>query len=289
MDCQYYFGPDKLAFTVQKNGRVVTNSNLPFHGIISRGLLNYFIQHKLSSELWYQYAMHLTNSHFEINNKGFHTIKKYAEKAQVLSFGQSAYCVQQYVSAYCKNGGIKANQVELWQIKEGHISSVWKVTITSPEETELFCVNVARDNVASIKLQESSEKMKIIGDKYPKINLAKVYAIDVLKDKSLPTNVVIARNEWIPDSYEIHNRRNKNTGELEWLMVDRFLTNENSPALITSVLGRVFTSQLAQQIENEINYFLTQSMTCLITGPTINIKDGDVVWNGEKAIVVALS
>ncbi|MCA0237744.1 MAG: hypothetical protein LCH81_15320 [Bacteroidetes bacterium] len=289
MERRYYFGPDKLAFSLLENGRVVTATTLPFHGIISRGLLNYFVQHKLRNEFWYKYAPYLTESDFEPEDQEFKIIKKYVKVAKVLSFGQSAYCVQQYVERYCNDRDIKATKVEIWNIKEGHTSSVWKVTIAFQNEIEIFCVNVARDEAANHELRESSEKMRIIGDKCPKINLAKIYSIDTINDKLLPSNIVITRNEWIPDSYEIHNRKNKNTDETEWLMVDRFLTNKDNPAFISSILGRVFTTQETAKIEKGINDFLTQAATCLTITPKININDGDVVWNGEKAFIVALN
>jgi len=266
-------------------------TTMPFHGIISKGLLNKLRENNIPNEVWLNNA-HLLEKDLnsDLNLQDLLTLKEYAADCKVLSFSQSATCVKRYMEKYID--GLKANniiQCEIWNIKEGHASSVWKVTIVSIEKIEHFAVNIARDDEGGISLMESSEKLKIIGSQFPKINLAKVLDIYVLQDISLPSQVVITKNEWIDNSYEVHSRKNKQTGEEELLMVERFLTSENNPTYITSVLGRIFTTEEVKKIQNKINIFLTKAAACLPEKPEININDGDVVWNGRKAIVVAIS
>lgn len=256
-----------------------------------KGLLNKLKENNVSNEVWYKNAHLLEREDLNCgsNVQDLLILKEYAAECKVLSFRQSAACVKLYVEKYF--AGLEASHIakcEIWNIKEGHTSSVWKVAFASEEKFDSFAVNVARDEEAGIALKASSEKMKIIGIKFPEINLAKVLDIYALQDRSLPSLVVITRNEWIDNSYEIHSRKNK-TGEDELLMVERFLTSKNNPAYITSVLGRIFTAEEVRNIKKEINIFLTKATAYLPGKPEININDGDVVWDGEKAIVVAIS
>jgi hypothetical protein len=286
----FFFGPDKIPYSVKDNGIVESNTTMPFHGIIGRGLLNKFIEQNLSTELWHQVAFKLFDDNLTQQNAAFKTIQNYATECSVLSFGQSSLCTQHYVLKYCKDENIEDAQIELWNVKEGHTASVWKVTIKYKEKIEVFAINVARDNEAGRELKNSSEIMKTIGNKFPEINIAKVHDLYLLQDEVLlSANVVIVRNDWIANSYEIHSRKNKQTGTEELLMVDRFLTQENNPAHIISVLGRVFTTSEVQKIETDLNDFLTKAATCFTNSPTVNINDGDVVWDGQKAIIVAVS
>jgi len=43
------------------------------------------------------------------------------------------------------------------------------------------------------------------------------------------------------------------------------------------------------KIKDDIALFLTNASKCLSHIANLNINDGDVVWDGEKAIVVAIS
>lgn len=290
MEFTFFFGADKTPFALYKNGVVQASLSTPFHGIISLGMLNKMRENNVKAELWHNHAHFLEDKSLghNINTKDLLMLKKYATECKMLSFGMSSASVKLYLEKhFAKDHNI--TKCEIWNIKEGHISSVWKVAVSSRKKTKLFAINVARDNKAGIALKTSSEKIKAICNRYPEINLAKVFDIYTLQDKLLPGKVVITRNEWIDNSYEIHSRKNKHTQKDELLMVERFLTSENRPCHITSILGRIFTPKEVQKIQNDINTFLTKAATCLPQKPEININNGDVVWDGEKAIVVAIS
>lgn len=291
MEFRFFFGPEKKPFWLLDNGVVESGSTIPFHGIISRGLLNSFINNELDHQLWYKYAPFINTNAIPENGLSdeFQTVQKLVAACGFLTFGQSALCVKKYIENYCKTKKAKDAQMDCWNIKEGHTSSVWKVTINSKITTETFAVNVARDREAGIELEKSSRKLKAVGEQTPKINMASVYDIQAIQDTKLPGEVVVTRNEWIDNAYEIHARTNKQTGMEELLMVERFLTSGNDPTHITSVLGRIFSAEEVQKIETGLNNFLTQAATCLPDKPEININDGDIVWNGENAVVVALT
>lgn len=289
MSFNFFFGPNKIPFTLTDNGMVEHCSAMPFHGIISRGLLNKFIKHKLHLEFWNALAPVLSDQVISGTDKDFALIKNLAKECCVLSFSNSSFCAKKYVEQYCSRLENIPEKVELWNIKEGHTSSVWKTTIEVRNERETFIVNVARDQEAGIELNESSEKIRKIGNKYPNINLAKVFEISLIKDCSLPFAVTVTRNDWIENSFEIHQRINKSSGQKELLMVERFLTDEDDPAQIISVLGRKFSVTESLKINSELNNFLNLASECLIEKPEININDGDLVWSSGKAFVVAIN
>jgi len=288
MNFNFFFGPNKIPFLLIGNG-VVRGLTTPFHGIISRGLLDKLRENNVHPEVWHNNAHLLERDELNVITVGkdFSMLKEFVTECKVLSFSQSALCVKMYLENYFKDQDVK--ECEAWNVKEGHTSSVWKITIISEEKSESFAVNVARDEKAGIELKKSSEKIKIIGNQFPDINLAKVIEISVLQDKSLPSQVIVTRNEWIDNSYEIHSRKNEFTGEDELLMVDRFITDVNNPAHITSVYGRLFTIDETTIIQNEINEFINKAKICLNEQPEINIHYGDVVWDGNKATVIAIS
>ncbi len=282
MHAYFFYGPDKLPFSLDHAQRIISDSAIPFHGIISRGLLNRFIADNLSIEQWYQ------NAHWLFDDEADPVIAAHARECGVLSFGRSAFCAHAYSMHYCEQQNIDDAAIELWNIKEGHTSSVWRISISSEKKTERFALNVARDTEAGIELKESSQKLKAIGEAFPGLNLAKVLDIHGLHHASLPDEIVVTRNEWVDDSFEIHPRINKDSGNRELLMVERFLAGKDNPAQIYSVAGRKFTSGEVNKIETDLQEFLSAAES--LPGTTqINVADGDLVWNGEKAIVVAIS
>lgn len=289
MDCQFFFGPDKRPFRLSKNGLIESEGSVFFHGIISRGLLDVFIANKLRLELWHQHAHDLPSLKTDSGDPELEQLKVHFLTSGVLTFGQSSYCAERYVAHFLAEENLRDAQVELWNIKEGHTSSVWKVSLSCRGKDIVFIVNVARDQAAGLELKETSERLKIIGDQFSDINLARVYDIFTLHDTSLPCEVVITRNEWIDDSYEIHSRINKETGDEQLMIVERFLTDIDNPAQITSVYGRLFNQPEVKEIRDQVDNFLGKASSCLPSKPQLNLREGDVVWNGKFAVVVAIT
>ncbi len=289
MSITFFFGPDKIKFSIREKGLVEASSAIPFHGIVSRGVLMKFAEKGISVDLWHRFAHSLFQTTVEGISNDELMVRDLVHEAKALSFGQSAYCAQQYIVRYFDMIHAIDADVELWNIKEGHTSSVWKVTIDSPGLEECFILNISRDCEASKDLKETSEKIMTIGDSFPELNMSKVFEITSLKDDSLPFEPVITKNEWVADSFEVHCRRQKQRGAEEFIFVERFLTDMITPARITSAVGRIFTKEESSKINSDINFFLSKASSCLGEEPSLNINEGDVVWNGEKAVVVALS
>ncbi len=295
MDFNFFFGPDKTSFMLSENGMVEENSTMPFHGIISRGLLNKLIDSNVSNEVWYNNAVSLEreNLNSDLNSEDLLLLCKYAAECKTLTFGQSAICVKLYmVNYFDKLLTEEIADCEIWNIKEGHTSSVWNVSFVDSSSKEIqFIINVARDYEAGIELKETSEIMQSISNQCPNVNMAEVYDIRkiLLNNCDKPYKVVVTRNEFIENSYEIHEVSNNQNGMNEYLLVERFLTKENNPAQIFSIYGRRFSEDEQNKIKNNIDLFITSASKCISHIPTINVNEGDVVWDGERAIVVAVS
>ncbi|SFH34176.1 hypothetical protein [Pedobacter insulae] len=275
MEFNYFFGPDKLRFAISAEGKIRQEVSTPFHGIISRGLL------KHGCSIWNTHSHLLEYEDNALQTEEWIMLKQNAFQCGVLSFAQSTLAAKRYLEKYANTA-----KCELWNIKEGHTSSVWKVTLANEEP---FVLNIARDQLACEELKALSINLKKITDEGDTSNLAKVYDIVEIEDEQLPIKVVVTKNEWIKDSFEIHSRINLKTNQEELLLVERFITDIQNPAEITAILGRVFTTTEAQKIKEEISNFLTQARACLSHTPEINMNDGDVVWNGDKAIVIAIN
>lgn len=286
MKFNYFFGPDKLPFAISAEGKIQQETSTPFHGIISRGLLNHYTKHNHGCFIWNTHSHLLEYGTDELQNEEWLTLKQNAIQCGVLSFAESTLAAKTYLEKFACRQSRTTDLCELWNIKEGHTSSVWKVTLANEES---FVLNIARDQMAGDELKALSTNLKKITDEGDASNLAKVYDIAEIEDERLPIKVVVTKNEWVNDSFEIHSRINVKTNQEELLLVERFITDAQKPAEITSILGRVFSAAETQKIKNEISFFLTQATTCLSHTPVLNINDGDVVWNGEKAVVIAIN
>ena len=184
MEFRFFFGPDKIQFEPDENGIIVPDSVIPFHGIISRGLINPIIENKISIEDWYKNAHKLGSliAASELEDENYLKLRRIANECKVLSFGQSALCAKLYVRDHCPDLNIEDGAIcEIWNIKEGHTSSVWMVNLgsPSPQNSKEFCfiLNVARDSYACVELEEQSEKMKAIAKHCTRIHMAKVLDI----------------------------------------------------------------------------------------------------------------
>ena len=295
MDFSFFFGPDKTPFAFHENGMVGAGTTIPFHGIISRGLLNKLKENNVPNEVWHNNAhlLEMEDWYSDSNVQYLLTLKEYAADCKVLSFSQSSACVKLYMENYFDCSDAKnIAQCEIWNIKEGHTSSVWKVSFFDSDSKEnQFIINVARDYEAGIELKTTFEQMKAIAERSPHINMAKVYDIRkiLLNYNDNPYEVVVTINQWIEDSYEIHVVKDKLNGKEQYLLVERFLTKDGSPAHISSIYGRRFSEEESAKIKDDIDLFLTTASKCLSHIPILNINYGDVVWDGKKATIVAVS
>lgn len=287
-----FFGPDRVPFVLGPQATVHCALATPFHGIVSRGLLQVVADRAGGADLWHRHAHRLFDEPGDTEDLDAAALTDAARQRRVLSFGQSALAARTYVERYCatrlKDG---MPLCELWSIKEGRTSSVWHVTVdpASSADRHAFILNVARDSGAGDELEAASRKMQAIGAIAQGANLARVSDITTVRLDYFgkPIDVVVTRNELIADAYEIHSGRDRHTGADVLVLVERFLTSEDRPAKISSIRGRRLTPDDCQQITNDIDVFLSEAARHHIEA-SVDINDGDVVWNGRRATVVAI-
>jgi hypothetical protein len=287
----WFHGPDREPFA-REGERVQAASGTPFHGIASRGMVELLIQRELAANVWSRNAHRLTSDTEEQRveeSEELAGLRAVARESGALSFAESAACVELYLERHCA-AARTAERIEVWNIKEGHTSSVWRVACLDAAGDRLeFVVNVARDRSASAELERSSRRLQQLGESMPGLSLARVEDIQCLPGRSGEGTepVVVTRNQWVSDSQEIHAVRRQ--GRIRYLLVERFLTAPDAPARITFVYGRRCTDAECQQIESDIAGFLAQAGTLVSPAPVLEVNDGDLVWNGSRAVVVATS
>jgi hypothetical protein len=293
MEPLFFYGPDKIQFRLDDKEMVVADKAMPFHGIISLGLREFFEAEGLDPEIWHKSAHTIGNYVVTDLDHDLNLIQKQAYICQVLSFASSAVAARRYLESYF--GNTHADQsisCELWNIKEGHTSSVWKVSLKNSLNYVIdeFVLNVARDEAAGTDLKHTSEKMQAISKEFPKVKIAKVFDIGTVEfdyfDKMI--KVVVTRNEFIAGASEIHYIPEKKIGlSGQFILVERFLTSENKPAHILSIKGRKFKEEETRKIEKEIGFFRKSVSKTFDT--ELNINEGDLVWDGHNAVIIAVT
>jgi len=276
----WFFGPDKLPFVLDEAGVARAEAGDPFHGIVGRGMRQLLEQEGADPQLWVRNAPRLFSSE----------LAALAEQTETLSFGESADCVRLYLEQHCPRAEGVPSSIEAWNVKEGHTSSVWKVSIleSDGETREEFALNVARDRTAGAELRASSEQMRAIFQRFPHINMAAVMDIQTVRSRR-GLEVVVTRNEWVRRAHEIHAVLGESGRSRRYLLVERFLTDADKPAQIVSVYGRRFDDAECCRIAADIARFAEIASRALPRQPQLNLNDGDLVWDGCGAVVVATS
>ena len=287
-----FFGPDRVPFVLGPQATVHCARAIPFHGIVSRGLLQVLADRKGGAELWHRRAHRLFDEPSGGEDLDAAALTAAARQCGVLSFGQSALAARTYVERYCATQlNDCVDTCEMWNIKEGHTSSVWHVTVdpASGADRHAFILNVARDSRAGDELEATSKKMQAISAIASGANVARVSDITTVRIDYFgqPIDVLVTRNELVADAYEVHSARDRHTGAKALVLVERFLTAGDRPATISSIRGRRLAPVDCQQIANDIDAFLSETARHHIEA-SVDVNDGDVVWNGRRATVVAI-
>lgn len=276
----HYHGPDRRP--VQLLGQPEGAADVePFHGIASRGVAG---DEELAAN-WARYAHRLFDG--EPNHEpGFRDLRAAAQRLHILSFRQSAQVAERYLLGRLPHSGRRF--CELWNIKEGHTSSVWHVTAHDEDSVETFVLNIARDDEAGAELTRTAKTMAAIGERHPCLNMARLEDCAEIKIDYFgkPLGVTVTRNEFIRNALEIHVGRHRQTGEPTIVVVERFITEPSRPSEIAHLFGRVMTSAECVQLEADVASFLDLAGEL---GPiAVDVNHGDLVWDGKRAVVVAI-
>jgi hypothetical protein len=282
-------GPDRVLLREDDAGQLVSADGIPFHGIAPRALIPWLEDRGDGRAVWERNG-HLLDDTGEPGAAELSALRTEARRSGVLSLTQSCRAVRRYVHDRLGEALPGDAHAEVWNTKEGHTSSVWVVTVESRGEPERrFVVNVARDPVAGAELRDASERLIELAARHPQLPLARVHEVtevEVGGDYGDGT-VVVTRNDLVDGALEIHPLPPDNGGTRGYALVERFLTSDESPAAIRAVRGRVVTADEADLIERCVERVRAAGSPDLPI--ELNVHEGDVVWNGREAVVVALS
>lgn len=227
-----------------------------------------------------------------------------AQMCGVLRFDQSAFVARLFLERYLlevlDRMGIASrlvddNLVEIWNIKEGHTSSVWKITVSvGPHDLVHFALNVARDRAASDELLESALLLEEISSKLRTVAAARVL---VKKRLSIPDTqelVQVVAQVWVDEALELAILRNPHSGNQRFHAVERFVTHSSEPGRIRSIVGRELDAQEHAVVAKEIVTAMLEGATFdlrsdLTTMPDFEMNEGDWVFSAGHACLVALS
>ena len=258
----FRYGPDATPFVVDAHSIAVDDKGRrPFHGIVSRGLLVRAGEVEGALPRWSDHAHRL-----DVESAGKHdghdrAWSRAAAQCGLLSFAQSTACARVFAEQIAVELGFGTGAgIALWNVREGHTSSVWHVRIEGAAAA--LAVNVARDRIAGEELRRTSQVLKQIGDAWP------------------DANIVVTRNEWIAEAYEIHRLPD---GSL--IVVDRFIADDDAPADIRRIRGRRLSADECAQVDRDMAAFLARGADHAVE---LDINEGDLVWDGGRAVVVAI-
>jgi hypothetical protein len=272
MRIRFFHGPDREEITVTTGGEVSGPSGAPFHGIAGRGLLPWLQRREAGAALRRRAAYVLeARPDAELDNDAL-ALRAAARRTGTLRFGQSAFAAARQLG---DTGG------ELWAVKEGHTSSVWIASSAS----ESFVVNVARDRAASRELRGSSLRLQALAAARPDLPLAAVLAVESvdLSDVGVTDAVTVTRNTLVESALEIHALPDDGG----YGLVERFLSGiPDAPAHIRAIVGRRVSEDQRTCIDTLIAAVRAES----VDGAPVQLEvgDGDVVWDGERAVIVAI-
>jgi len=262
---------------------------LPFHGIVSRGVLQRLYARQEPIDVWHRHAHEIYDDTAPFSDS-LERLRLDAAECAALSFEQSALAARRFMERRLASLSCDYDLAcTLWNIKEGHTSSVWQVTLrgTGGAVKDEFIINVARDADSGRELAGTSAKMQQIACFWPNANLAKVLAVESVS-LDCGIDVLVTCNELVRDACEIHILADRQTGRRRWVLVERFLSPQpDRPAHIRSIQGRELSQQEYQRVAADVNGFLSTVRKRIAVD--VDINDGDVVWNGKQAMVVAVS
>jgi hypothetical protein len=280
MPSRLLYGPDRLPLEKSADATGARWGHRPFHGIVSLGLR----AHPACTPERWRAAAPLLDSVLGVDE----ALAEAARGCGVLSFDESLAAAAHAAREY----GEGASVVELWNLKEGHTTSVWRATYASDDgATRHIVLNVARDDVASHALQQASAVYAELAKRAPDAAAATVLATWQLRRVGPGAPVTVAAQGWIDDAYEINALPVGADARVQLVAVERFLTDPAEPARIRSVRGRRLTAEEHERVGARMALLLSLGARRDNDGtwrlPTFALHHGDWVWQDDRAVAVA--
>lgn len=281
----------------------------PFHGIISRGMIQALQEAGLRvnwTEVCASLDAALAGREWQFPPLAPRLLEL-ARSCAVLSFEDSMKAALDFVRQQLPNLSEKiktmpcelenVQTVELWNVKEGHTSSVWKVTLLTAQgqPATSFALNVARDAAAGEELLSSAVTLEVLASRVTSARVSRIYLatrLYALHDQ-LPGIAAVAQ-EWIDEAWELGFLKDRTVGCHRLYAIDRFLTAPNDPGRIVSVAGRHLKEHEQEEILLQIllatlEGAVVDAESQRITFPSYELNEGDWVLSQDCACLVAAS
>jgi len=280
----------------------------PFHGVISLGLID-ALRTAGQTVDWASYSAWLDPALAndpEAVDRVPSDLLDLARSCHVLRFEDSISVTEMFLRRHLRevvaslDAAFDPDQVEgieMWNLKEGHTSSVWRVTVSLMGEQApvRFALNVARDAAAGEELLASAAILENLDRRSSEIRVA-----HVLKKAQVPirlgneSSVPVVAQEWIDDACELGFLKQRHTRGRSLYAIERFVTADNAPGRIDSVLGyRLESNEHDRAIYEIITATLMSSTFDLLRDqvliPCFEINQGDWIWSRGHAYLVATS
>jgi hypothetical protein len=276
---------------VAAHGALSSGDGMPFHGTASRGVLGWLTGRPGGVAAWERLA-HRLHDGTPADEPTLQELRVVAARHGVLSLSDSAQAAAGYVArwAAARHAGA-VESCELWNPKEGHTSSVWFASPrrTGGADSPPFVVNVARDDPAGRELRATSERLRALAAREPGLGIAAVLDIAVIPidSPSGPRRVTVTRNELVAGALEVHRLPPGLDAIGGYALVERFLTDPGVPARIRAVRGRRATACERVAIDESIRRLAAAGRPG--EPVEVDLDHGDVIWDGRRPVVVAIS
>jgi len=288
------YGPNRIPIG---QGLESESGCVPFHQVISRGLLQSAEDRGLAAEDWQAVAPFvdraLCGSGDTQDQLGVWF--DLARQNLVLSYESSARCAMEFISGnssqlYQQLAGktIEPGSIrlcELWGIKEGHTSSIWIVTLhlAQTHPSARFVVNVARDMEAGEELTAMDTELSALHLR-DHLSAVKVLGSGTVADE---WDVPVLATSWIPNGLELHVLPSGRA-----VAIDRFNPDPSDPRRVASVTVR------SDLDSDELWGAILRSWVALgnwsqpdgpVRLPRTEINEGDWVYSDGRAVLCGLT
>lgn len=271
----FLHGPDAQPFRIEDDMVVADGGVFPFHGIAAAGMLPALVARDPTGALWERWSPALDSPETAHDDPELAWLRTVARAAGVLSFARSAQAARGSLSLHPHVASVR-DAVTLWNVKEGHVSSVWLAQCAGAA----FIVNVARDRRAGVELAATTALLARVAPL--RGDVACVIASGTVTIDG--REIVVSLNEHVDDAQELHVARERRDGRAVLVAVDRFILDAGAvdPARITGIAGRRLDTGEAERVATSIAAFAVAA-----GGDAIDLNHGDMVWAGDRAVIVA--
>jgi hypothetical protein len=177
---------------------------------------------------------------------------------------------------------------QLWQIKEGHTTSVWRASALAGDARQALCINVARDRSASLELQCCAELL-MRWRKRDSVHIAPLHRIDCIEVREglRGFGLTATAGAWI-EGRELHVEQEH--ARLQIIEVDRFVCDGRCrPQLMAG--RRLSTDDTRDLLQQWRRLVIRHAAACpgqpTVLAPRFDFEDGDLVRAGRRLIAIA--